>query len=211
MIRLSSGETSSAAPTRRGAAPVPSVQGHARHSVRRRHPSNHSGTGQPPAPLAGGRPALRADHARSSSVRTAPTARIESDRDRVEDELDVVDALVSEPRRTSAMAAGGLERAALLGRNPPGSGPVRPAGGPSPPRCGRPRPGRVRRPGTAHRRSPGGAAEPSGRLPKSANQLFHASASAIVSRSIRGPFDPISNGSRPGRGPRGSNSQSRAA
>ena len=52
---------------------------------------------------------------------------------------------------------------------------------------------------------------PSGRLPKSANQLFQASASAIVSRSIRGPFDPMSIGSRPGRGPRGSSSQSRAA
>ena len=56
----------------------------------------------------------------------------------------------------------------------------------------------------------GAARRPSGRLPMSANQEFQASACGIVMRSIRGPFEPIISGGPPGRGPRGSSSQSRA-
>ena len=51
---------------------------------------------------------------------------------------------------------------------------------------------------------------PSGRLPVSLYQAFHASAWAIVARSIRGPFEPIISGGPSGRGPRGRSSQSRA-
>ena len=55
-----------------------------------------------------------------------------------------------------------------------------------------------------------GRARRSGRFPMSTNQAFHASACAIVARSIRGPIEPIISGGPAGRGPRGSSSQSRA-
>ena len=50
------------------------------------------------------------------------------------------------------------------------------------------------------------AATPSGALPMSANQLFHAWTCGAAMRSIRGPFEPIISGGPLGRGPRGSSS-----
>ena len=51
---------------------------------------------------------------------------------------------------------------------------------------------------------------PLGALPVSAYHEFQASTWGAVIRSIRSPFEPIRSGGPPGRGPRGSSSQSRA-
>ena len=52
--------------------------------------------------------------------------------------------------------------------------------------------------------------DPLGRFPNPSNQAFQASTCGAVIASIRSPLEPTMSGGPPGRGPRGTSSQSRA-
>ena len=126
--------------------------------------------------------------------------RIESTRDRIEDELDMGDALAREgPRVVGQIAriAGQRRDAGLLG-SPDGR--PEPPGMPDQDGDGALDLGRVAADVAAGvvDEVRGRPRCPPGRFPMSTYQAFHASAWAIVARSIRGPIEPIISGG-PGR------------
>ena len=137
---------------------------------------------------------------------------IEPDRDRVDDQLDGADPLARRrraappPCSSGEPSSGGASGASSSPRAP---GAAR-AAGPGRPRSARSPPGRGRHRDTRRRRRPA-----AGRPPPASCRCRHTSCSrrrraASSIRSIRGPFDPMSSGGPPGRGPRGRSSQSRA-